>query len=406
MNLENLRKLFNESNENLVIKNYKELCKVLEIGVKEGNSKKSDIKEFKRHFKFKQNGHKFIVEEIYDMTLDKIDGRGINGKYSDDIQNLMISLMHQSDKEELFLSSNVLLKKLNMINKNYALARRNVPKLSELIEVDEDIIYDFYNTTNNSLVTALETALKRLRSRRLIIWEKVIGVAKVTHSTNEYGEVQINIEDNTKDKASIDTSLEYRVATFEEKQIILEIEKNVLREMGYKDTQSVFLNGLWRTYKRRVTKRVRQQLNIKYHFDAYAITFVSDNIEEEYNNMKDNTYYSSYNNINKNVYNSIKDNAITKHNNSKAKEDNSKAKLSEVEDILQLYSDNEVKNINEKVVLKAYDKVRVKENFVQNTITIADNVILANAKDLSSELKKEVVKHTKVEETFNEELPF
>lgn len=389
MNIENLRKKFNDTDGELVIKNYKYLCEILEIEPKKGNSKKAHIKEFERYFNWENQGQKFIIKEFYKMALSKEDGRGTGGKYSDDIQDLMIALMYQSVRDELFLSANVLLKKLNMINCNYATGRRNVPKLSELINVDEDVIYDFYNTTSSNLVTVLETALKRLRSRRLIMCENVIGVAKVNLEQNELGESKVDIVDNTKNKATVNTSLNYRQATPEEKHIILEIEKQVLKEMGYRDTKDVFVNGLWHSYKRKVTIRVREQLNIKYHFEAYLITFNRTYIEEEFKEIK-NSICFTHKHINNTVYKSVKENAVTKHNNSSIKKSN----LYDYEDVMEFYTEEELRKKGVKI-LRSYDKTRLKDNFLTDTIKIADTVILPTAKDLSLKLKETVKEESK-----------
>ena len=62
----------------MIIKNYKELCKILEIEEKEGNSKKAQFKEMARFFRHKKIGHKFKIMEIYKEPLPVIDGRGKN----------------------------------------------------------------------------------------------------------------------------------------------------------------------------------------------------------------------------------------------------------------------------------------------------------------------------------------
>lgn len=62
----------------MVLKNYKELCKVLGISSTGGNTKKKYIKELKRYVKYHQEGYKFIIDEIYAKPKEKIDNRGLN----------------------------------------------------------------------------------------------------------------------------------------------------------------------------------------------------------------------------------------------------------------------------------------------------------------------------------------
>ena len=75
--------------EGQIIKNYKELCELLEIESKNGGeSKKSQLKDIERYIKYEKQGQKFIIIEIYDEPKEKIDKRvnnvgGNNLKYKD-----------------------------------------------------------------------------------------------------------------------------------------------------------------------------------------------------------------------------------------------------------------------------------------------------------------------------------
>lgn len=71
MKIENLKK-------GMIIKNYKELCKLLEIEEKRGNSQKAQYKEMARYFRHKKIGYKFKIMEIYKEPLPIINGRGKN----------------------------------------------------------------------------------------------------------------------------------------------------------------------------------------------------------------------------------------------------------------------------------------------------------------------------------------
>lgn len=411
MNIENLKKLFTESDGELVVKNYKVFCEMLEIEPKKGNSKKAHLKEFDRHFRYEKQGNKMIVREVYEMALNKIENRGANGKYTDDLQEILLRLLSQSAKGEVLFSGNVLLKKLNMVNENYGVGRRNVPKLSELIDVDKDIIYDFYNTTNSNLLNSLETALKRLRSRRLIIWERVMVIAKVKAETNEFGEAKLNITDNTKKDATVQTSLIYRQATLEEKQIILDVEQSVLAQMGFKNTQQAFLGGMWTQYKQRVNTIVRDRLNIKFHFEGYLITFNCQDVKEALEDRDITGLRRMV--VNNTVLQSVQDNAKTKHNNSI----NKKIEIDKFDGLLELYSAEELRKLGVKNGrLMAHDKIRMLDNFVDDTIKIANTVIDQGATNITSELSEDKVSkntanddntnHTKNTNNDEEELPF
>lgn len=64
MKIENLKK-------GMEIKNYRELCKLLNIKVKSSNSKKAQLKELERFFKYHKEGNKFIIDSIYKKVREK-----------------------------------------------------------------------------------------------------------------------------------------------------------------------------------------------------------------------------------------------------------------------------------------------------------------------------------------------
>lgn len=62
-----------------VIKNYKELCKLANMDVKAGDSKKAQLKELERYCEYTRIGNKFVIKEVYDKPKEKEDKR-INNK--------------------------------------------------------------------------------------------------------------------------------------------------------------------------------------------------------------------------------------------------------------------------------------------------------------------------------------
>lgn len=65
----------------MVIKNYKVLCELLEIPVKDGNSKKCQLQNLERFIRYEKQGFKYIITEIFSEPLPKLkenDGRGKN----------------------------------------------------------------------------------------------------------------------------------------------------------------------------------------------------------------------------------------------------------------------------------------------------------------------------------------
>lgn len=61
----------------MVVKNYKEMCKLLNEPVKRpGTSRICQFRDWKRFFTWHREGYKFVIDEIYPVAKRKVDRRG------------------------------------------------------------------------------------------------------------------------------------------------------------------------------------------------------------------------------------------------------------------------------------------------------------------------------------------
>lgn len=259
-----------------VFKNYKELCKELGLPVKGGKGRQYQLKDLERYCKYRKEGHKFIIEEVYNKPLKKTDNRGKslgsrnnNGVYSDLIQLLILDLLVQGNNNgRVLISRSRLIEAMQLVNKNYYYAGENVPKLSQYADIDERTIYDFYNTSRGSFRNAINVALKSLESKKLIMY-------------NVIDMISLNI--NKEDELPYDI---YKEMTGEEKSMIMKIEKRLLVSMGYNDENEVRVTSDWIKYKKRLDEELRKY-GINYYHKAYDITVNQEYIYEEYENLLD-----------------------------------------------------------------------------------------------------------------------
>ena len=56
-------------NEGMIINNYRELCNLLGVDIKDGKSRKLQIEEWKRYVDFERQGNKYIINKIYNTPL-------------------------------------------------------------------------------------------------------------------------------------------------------------------------------------------------------------------------------------------------------------------------------------------------------------------------------------------------
>ena len=302
-----------------VIKNYKELCAVLEIEARNGKGRILNHKEFDRFFEYEKQGQKYIIKNIYSKPKEKIDNRknnrgGNNSVFKEDFKKLMIYMLHKNRSECMLLSKSSMYKAMNLVNENYLLGRNNIPKLSEIIELPQASIYEFYDCNGTKLRETVERNLRSCRRESLLMFETVTSVAILESiiATNEFNKPII---DNN-GKIVSDIKLVYREATKQERKKILEFEKEVKNENGWKDNQEIFLKGKWKYFKQQVeNKLIQANTNIKFYYEAYRITWNNKDIDEEY--KKSCSEISSIeikNNINHNMVESIKKSTMKRHN--------------------------------------------------------------------------------------------
>ena len=367
-----------------VIKNYKELCKILDEKVKTGESKKSQIKEFERYFSYNKDGNKFIIQEIYDSPKSKIDNRqnGNNTLYSDMIQDLLMDILVQNATNEnklvLLLGANKLLRLLCMVSENYGYCRQNIPKLGTYMNIENDFIYDFYDVNHKNLESRLINALEKLAKKSLIFWsiEKAVIVENVRIKRNELGEIELSEVDldtydftkgEKRHRINYEVVTTHRQATDKEVEIILQTEAEVMEEMGFENKQSIFLGGSWQTFTKMVNKMLHKKANILFAYNAYKIICNRDYIIKEYEDLKlmemtDFERNKNKNKLNKTVIDSLEYNATRRHE--------------KISDKI-LGTPKEVKDI-----------MRISEMYVDNNKKLIDVLIDKDAKNIISQVKE------------------
>lgn len=61
-----------------MFKNYKEICKAMREVPLEGNSKKAQLRSWETRFRWHNEGHKYVIDEVYKKRKKKVDDRGGN----------------------------------------------------------------------------------------------------------------------------------------------------------------------------------------------------------------------------------------------------------------------------------------------------------------------------------------
>lgn len=232
-------------------KNYKELCKTLDVKIQSGASKKAQLKELSCYCDYMKVGHSFVIKEIYDNPKVKYDGRGKKSLYGDMVQFLIADLLVRTEVKHLSISKNQLLLAVNMINENYGFCSKRIKALSEYTSIAPYVIHDFYNTSNSNFRSAIETALKNLYNKRLIWYKDIIKVCTGRGLHKE--------------------------ATIEQLDQINRYEHKALKDFPCETVTEIRKTKYWSEFKDKVREYLNQNTNISYYYQAYFIS-----IEEEY----------------------------------------------------------------------------------------------------------------------------
>jgi hypothetical protein len=249
----------NNISEGQIFKNYKAFCAEINEPIKTGKSKQLQMQDWGRYFEYSRSGNSFIINKIYEIPTEKTDNRGKKSIYSNAIQLLITDLLARR-QGYITISKNKLMLNLGMININYGECGQQVKKLSKYIDMDEKMIYDFYNINNCNFTAMLETALDNLQDKSILMYNRIYKVCEVSKYTPR--------------KAS-----QYEIAQ------IMECEKEILEELGFETKSKVRVSNKWNTFQKKVQMKLNEYTDIKYYYSAYEIIVNEKYIEQERNKL-------------------------------------------------------------------------------------------------------------------------
>lgn len=338
----------------LTIENYKKMCELLGEEEKSSNSKKAQLKEWKKYFDWTHSGHKFIITAIYDNPLEILDDRIVYNNY---IQKLILDLLVQqlkTGKQKIYLSTGKFFESICMTNTNYSFCKDYIPELAIYLDTKEDYIFEFYMATQSTLKYALESGLKTLADKALVSWHTCTTVVQP-------------YTDNNKDY------IIHRPATDEERSIILRCENEIMVEMGFKSKKQILMCKRWKEYNKKVIKLLNKQeysdetkVRIHYYYKSYDVVFLTNVIQER-------------NKVDKFILEQA-DRKLTKISFNTA-----------IIDKLQSNTQNRQNKATKKkdkvfVELSKAEKIRVNDNFTVATDKIINTLVKVPKEDISDDL--------------------
>lgn len=342
MKIENLK-------SGMLLKNYKELCKVLEIEPSTGNKKKSQIKELERHVKYHKEGNKFVIDDVYKEVKNKMDKRtnGNNTKYADDIEYLILTLLDKfkiSKDEKVGFSKNFLYNYCGLSNENYRLVKGNTLKFSQMIDMPVQTINECFEYTNNRMLKTLQSALNRMKKQSFITWGNGYNMVMLDENNEQY----------------------LKVATIEDEKNILSIERNIMDKMGTMNKRLIFVGGQWDSFKSKTNTELKKVYpNLYYYYDSISFNYNNKDIKRALDQYENGAKADVKNKVNDKFSKSLDGTIKRRHE---------KAKKESLNNLLENYKKSDeypkeqgkiknviVKHDSPKIELKGgYNKTKVK----------------------------------------------
>lgn len=222
----------------MVVKNYKELCGLLGIVPKEGDSKKKQLKEIEQYISYDKSGRTFIIKEIFEKPKYIIESPKPRDKrrkyaysiYSKYVQLILLQYLNfHTTNGIIIMTKTDIYKMLGLINKSFGVSADE----SEFLRIFNNISIEELNVIKTQayakMNSILNKALKSLEAKRVIM----------------YFTVMIITEDNGKT----------REATEEEIKELLGIEHDILEELNCR--------YIWEIYEKRLYRIFYQKFQIE-----------------------------------------------------------------------------------------------------------------------------------------------
>lgn len=206
------------------VKNYAEMCKLLDDKVTSGKSKTYQLKNWKRYFDYEKAGQSFTITEIYDDPLPKDDkrARGNAGIYVKYIEYLLMYYFSKHEGTTAVFYKVELYKILGMVNNAYSEFSRkkmNSEVGDKLTYASSYDIVDFYKRVPPKLEKILFTALNNLKRRCLLEYFEIYFISYAS-----------------------DNTVITKLATDNEIKLILDVKHKALEKLGYNDLWQVYYN--------------------------------------------------------------------------------------------------------------------------------------------------------------------
>lgn len=299
MKLENLE----EIKQGQKIKNYKELCTLFNMPVKSGNAKIAQMKEIAQYINLEKQGNGFIVAEIYDKPIEKIDNRGKskgsrnnNNKFGEFIDPLLENFLYKRMKDDdyvIYITNNCIGEIIHMVNYNYRTCANNREKFHKFLYTkynyspwvaENDVFSCIYSKMRPSITSSLDRLQEQKKIKYIATYILYLDGEDNKAATDDENKDIRQMEDDTLMEMTIEKGLGEADA-ITRKTLIYDVE---LKNEFYKKVKSKVIDyyveldkeidGYFQGYKIVINNTIQEQkdVNIKAKAKEFNEFFQND----------------------------------------------------------------------------------------------------------------------------------
>jgi hypothetical protein len=194
-----------------IFKNYNKVCEWLSVKPTRGKGRQYHIREFERYCTYYKDKNKYIVDEVYEFPLDKIDNRGGNHNFYDTLMDdLIIKMLKNNDGVIEDTYSKIFCEHIQLLKNDYKYINKiDNEKIADTIDSTAGLVNVYKYKQRDVIVKCFETALNRLQRNNIIKWDKCKKVIEkrtpIIVNSNEKLFMQI-VEEENKILAKLNTS--------------------------------------------------------------------------------------------------------------------------------------------------------------------------------------------------------
>jgi len=319
---------------------------------------------------------KYLIHKIY--TTDINDAiiplkKGLS-KYLTPLilQKLLID---QDDNYKITLSLLGWARQLEMINDNYPLIKYNQDKSSEHLNIDKQIVYDYFERMDECMKYHLDKCLSKLSNKRelnLIEYDSITMVRKTNITTikNENGGFDIICNEPINE-----------IISDEDRKFVIDCEIQAELKANITKQQEKFY-GITSVIYNKELKKLLNERNILFTYNAYNIFCKNKNsVKQALSNFSiDIDEQSFIQEFHENFLEYIENKATLRQKQEFKKQEDNMKQLNES------IGANENKDNDEKVKIKFIKEYRLVKSYVDNFKLLSELTILPDAEDFSKNI--------------------